>query len=113
MKPACIVLLLAAGRFAAAQAPASASAPDQDAFRISVDVDLVVLQATVRDRAGHTVMELQRDDFTAFEDGKPQPIRLFRHEDTPVTVGLIVDHSSSMSEKLADVTTAAKSFVQF
>jgi len=112
MKPACLALLLAVGRFATAQAPLSAKAPDQDAFRISVDVDLVVLQATVRDRAGHTVMELQRDDFTAFEDGKPQPIRLFRHEDTPVTVGLIVDHSSSMREKLADVTAAGQAFVQ-
>ncbi len=72
----------------------------------------MVLQATVRDRAGHTVMELQRDDFTVFEDGKPQPIRLFRHEDTPVTVGLVVDHSGSMREKLADVTAAAQAFVQ-
>ena len=112
MKPACLALLLAVGCFAVAQAPPSGKGPDQDAYRISVDVDLVVLQATVRDRAGHTVMELKRDDFTVFEDGKPQPIRLFRHEDTPVTVGLVVDHSSSMREKLADVTAAARAFVQ-
>jgi VWFA-related protein len=57
-------------------------------------------------------MELKRDDFTVFEDGKPQVIRLFRHEDTPVTVGLVIDHSSSMREKLADVTAAARTFVQ-
>ena len=113
MKSACLSLLFAIGSFAGAQTLPSPKAPEEGAFRISVDVDLVVLQATVRDGAGHTVMELKRGDFTAFEDGKPQLIRLFRHEDTPVTVGLIVDHSSSMREKLADVTAAAKSFVQF
>ncbi len=113
MKSACLALSLAIGSFAGAQTQPSPKAPEEGAFRISVDVDLVVLQATVRDGAGHTVIELKRDDFTAFEDGKPQLIRLFRHEDTPVTVGLIVDHSSSMREKLTDVTAAAKSFVQF
>jgi Ca-activated chloride channel family protein len=113
MKTSCLALVLAVGRFATAQAPPLKSAPDQDAYRISVDVALVVLQATVRDHLGHTVNQLKRDDFTVFEDGKPQPISLFRHEDTPVTVGLVVDHSSSMHEKLADVTAAAQTFVKF
>ena len=98
--------------FAAPQVAQPSKGPAEENFRISVDVDLVVLQATVRDRADHTVMELQRDDFTVFEDGKPQPIRLFRHEDTPVTVGLVVDHSGSMRHKLEDVTAAAQAFVQ-
>jgi len=77
-----------------------------------VDVDLVVLQATVHDRAGHTVRELSRQDFQVFDDGRPQPIQLFRHEDTPVTVGLVIDHSGSMREKLAEVTSAARAFVR-
>lgn len=85
---------------------------ERDPYLISVDVSLVVLQATVRDHSGHTVMELKHDDFAVFEDGKPQTIRLFRHEDTPVTVGLVIDHSSSMSAKLADVTGAAQAFVK-
>jgi VWFA-related protein len=106
------VLLFALNGFAAPQVAPLNNGRDQENFRISVDVDLVVLQATVRDRAGHTVMELERGDFTVLEDGKPQPIRLFRHEDTPVTVGLVVDHSSSMREKLSDVTAAAQAFVQ-
>ena len=71
----------------------------------------MVLQATVRDREGHTVMELGQRNFEVFEDGRPQPIRLFRHEDTPVTVGLVIDHSGSMREKLADVTAGAQAFV--
>lgn len=112
MKLVFLALLFAVGRLAVAQVPPSGKGPDQDAYRISVDVDLVVLQATVRDREGHTAMELHRDDFTIFEDGKLQPIRLFRHEDTPVTVGLVIDHSGSMREKLADVTSAARAFIR-
>ena len=91
--------------------PPSSNGPDQEAFRIAVDVDLVVLQATVRDHEGHTVGNLSQQDFEVFEDGRPQPIHLFRYEDTPVTVGLVIDHSRSMSEKLADVTSAARAFV--
>jgi Ca-activated chloride channel family protein len=85
---------------------------EPQAFHISVDVDLVVLQATVRDHEGHPVMELGSKDFEVFEDGHPQPIRLFRHEDTPVTAGLIIDHSGSMRKKLADVTAGAQAFVR-
>lgn len=110
-KLARLALLCSVACFAAAQGPPAKGAADRGPYLISVDVSLVVLQATVRDHSGHTVMELKRDDFTVFEDGKPQTIRLFRHEDTPVTIGLVIDHSSSMSEKLADVTGAAQAFV--
>jgi len=71
---------------------------------------LVVLQATVRNRDGHAVAQLSQRNFEVFEDGRPQPIRVFRHEDTPVTVGLVIDHSGSMREKLADVTAGAQAF---
>ena len=77
-----------------------------------MDVDWVVLQASVHDRGGHSVAKLRQQDFAVFEDGKPQEIRLFRQEDTPVTVGLVIDHSGSMREKLADVTAAARAFVR-
>src|SRR5258705_1366697 len=112
MKPAAFVLLLAAGGFAPAQLKPSSMPPETEAFRISVDVSLVVLQATVRNREGHVVSGLSRQDFEVFEDGRPQPIRLFRHEDTPVTVGLVIDHSGSMREKLGDVTAGARAFVK-
>ncbi|MEO8050490.1 MAG: VWA domain-containing protein [Acidobacteriota bacterium] len=81
-------------------------------FQISVDVALVVLEATVRDHEGHAVPELKREDFEVFEDGRPQQIHVFRHDDTPVTVGLIIDHSGSMREKLQEVTLGAKVFVR-
>jgi Ca-activated chloride channel homolog len=105
------VLLFVLSGFAASQVVQAGHDRDQENFRISVDVDLVVLQATVRDREGHTVMELGQRDFQAFEDGRLQAIRLFRHEDTPVTAGLVIDHGGSMREKLADVTAGAQAFV--
>ncbi|QOY86431.1 VWA domain-containing protein [Paludibaculum fermentans] len=83
-----------------------------DPYRISVDVDLVVLQATVRDRDGRFAPDLRQQDFLVYEDGVPQAIRLFRREDIPVTVGLVVDHSGSMQEKLNHVIAAARTFVR-
>jgi Ca-activated chloride channel family protein len=80
--------------------------------QIRVDVNLVVLPATVRDRHGQRVSDLVEGNFAVYEDRVPQRIRLFRHEDIPVTVGLVVDHSGSMHPKLAEVTTGAKTFVR-
>jgi VWFA-related protein len=77
-----------------------------------VDVDLVVLQATVSDKTGGFVSGLQKENFRVFEDGVPQEIRVFQHEDVPVAVGLIVDNSGSMSPKRKDVTAAALAFAR-
>jgi Ca-activated chloride channel homolog len=78
---------------------------------ISVDVNLVVLHATVLDRRGGFVSGLQKEDFHVYEDGSPQVIRVFDHEDVPVAVGLAVDNSGSMNRKRKDVTAAALAFV--
>jgi Ca-activated chloride channel family protein len=80
--------------------------------QISVDVNLVVLNPVVRDRKGQFASDLREGDFQVYEDGVRQTIQLFRHEDIPVTVGLVVDHSGSMKPKLGDVITAARTFVQ-
>jgi VWFA-related protein len=92
----------------------SAAAPERDPepFRISMDVALVVLHATVIDRQGGFVSDLTQQDFEVLEDGKPQQIRVFTNEDVPVTVGLVVDHSSSMKPKLPEVSAAARTFVK-
>jgi Ca-activated chloride channel homolog len=78
---------------------------------ISVDVNLVVLHATVRDRAGGFVTGLPEERFHVFEDGRPQTIQVFQSSDVPVTVGLLVDSSRSMMSKRPDVTAAALAFV--
>jgi VWFA-related protein len=105
-------LLIGFAGGAAAQEPPSVEDPASQSFRISVDVDLVVLQATVRDRSGRFVSDLLERDFEVYEDGRRQSIRLFRHEDVPVTVGLVIDHSSSMGPKLTDVVEAARTFAR-
>ena len=90
----------------------NASAQDPQAYQLSVNVDLVVLNATVRDQKGRVASDLREQDFEIFEDGVKQAIRLFRHEDIPVAVGLVIDHSGSMRAKLASVTAAARTFIQ-
>ena len=90
----------------------STEAQVPEPFQISVNVNLVVLNPTVRDPKGGFVADLREGDFQVYEDGVRQSIKVFRHEDIPVTVGLVVDHSGSMKARLADVITAARTFVQ-
>ena len=105
-----LLLIGLAGGAQSLQAPASKET--QGPFQISVNVDLVVLNATVRDSKGRFAPDLREQDFAVYEDGVRQSISLFRHEDIPVTVGLVVDHSSSMMPKIRDVIAAARTFVE-
>ena len=91
---------------------ASAFAQSDPPFQISVDLNLVVLPVTVLDKKGGFAMDLQQSNFEIYEDGVKQSIRLFRHDDIPVTVGIVVDHSGSMRNKMDDVLAAAKSFAK-
>jgi VWFA-related protein len=75
------------------------------------DSNLVVLQVTVTDRRG-PVGVLPESAFHIYEDGVPQTPTLFRHEDVPVAVGLVVDNSGSMERKLPDVVAAADVFAR-
>jgi Ca-activated chloride channel homolog len=105
-----VLLLAAVGRSVETQVPSPVETTDT--FRLSVNVDLVVLHATVRNREGFFVSDLRREQFQVYEDNVPQAIRLFRPEDIPVTVGLVVDHSGSMRRKMAEVIEAAKTFAK-
>jgi Ca-activated chloride channel homolog len=67
--------------------------PPASSATISVDVNLVLLHVTVRDKTGGFVSGLDKENFQVFEDGARQTIRFFQHEDVPVAVGLIVDNS--------------------
>jgi VWFA-related protein len=77
-----------------------------------VDVALVVLHVTVSNRQGGFVSDLGEQDFVVYENGMPQRIRFFTIEDVPVTVGLVIDHSTTMQPKLAEVAAAARTFVR-
>ena len=61
-----------------AAAPPAAVEQQEEAFRISVDVNLVVLHVSVHDRHEGDVVNLRQQDFTVLEDGVPQTIRMFR-----------------------------------
>ncbi len=107
-----VLFWMVLGGYGGGQLSPTSSAQDPGSYRIAVDVDLVVLHAAVRDRKGRFVSDLREQDFEVYEDGVRQSIRLFQYEDTPVTVGLVVDHSGSMQPKLAQVIAAAEAFVQ-
>ncbi|GIU79536.1 MAG: hypothetical protein KatS3mg005_2774 [Bryobacteraceae bacterium] len=95
---------LSAGLFAA-QPPAAL--PDDQVIR--VDVNLVNIFFSVRDRKGAYITNLGKDDFTIYEEGKPQEIRFFSREtDQPLTLGLLVDVSRSQ-EALIEIERSASS----
>ena len=99
-----VVLALAAG--VALVVTAAAQEPAQ----FTSGTDLVVLHVNVKDKHGAYVTDLGQDSFTVFEDGRPQAIRFFAKEDTPVTMGLLVDSSASMFARRDEVITAAAAF---
>jgi Ca-activated chloride channel family protein len=106
-----MVLLAAFAGDAMTQISPAVDGQDPEPYKISVNVDLVVLHATVRNSKGGFVSGLRERDFAVYEDGVRQSIRSFQHEDVPVTVGLIIDHSGSMGPKLPEVIAAARTFV--
>ncbi len=99
-----------------ASLPSSSQQPAADqngTYVIRKDVDEVLLHATVVDDRQHLVTNLTRDDFHVFEDGKPQAIISFHHEDIPVSMGIVIDNSGSMREKRAKVNQAALNLVRY
>jgi VWFA-related protein len=95
--------------------PKSAQSPDSadsGVFVFRKQVDEVVLHATVVDDKKHIVTSLDKGDFNVYEDGRPQTITSFRHEDIPVAMGIVVDNSGSMREKRQKVNAAALNLVR-
>ena len=85
--------------------------PAQQALR--VDVRLVNVFATVEDSSGHYVPGLTKDDFVLEEDGEPQEISHFSHdENIPVSVGILFDTSGSMQDKLRTAVVAIDKFIR-
>ncbi len=90
----------------------SLALPAQDIPTISVNVKVVNVLATVRDKKGKIVNSLGKDDFVLEEDGRPQQIRYFTREtDIPLTLGLLVDTSLSQIEVIDEEKNASGAFV--
>ena len=100
------------GALAAAWPVASVlRAQEQDA-KFSTDVKVVNILATVRDKQGHMVSVLGKDDFNVSEDARPQVIKYFSHEtDLPLTLGLLVDTSMSQRRVLGQERSASLRFL--
>ena len=81
-------------------------------FVFKKEVEEVVLHATVVDNKQRMVMDLDRNAFSVFENGKPQSITSFRREDVPVAMGIVIDNSGSMREKRDKVNKAALNLVR-
>jgi VWFA-related protein len=96
-------LLAAAVTLGVAAHPAA----PQDAPVFEVDVEVVNVTVTVRDRAGNLVSDLQAEDFLVKEDGREQQLLLFapasdptEREELALNLGMLFDTSSSMRENL-------------
>ena len=78
--------------------------------RIAVNVDLVLIPVTITDPMNRLVTGLEQDDFFVYENNSLQKLRTFSCEDAPVSIGIIMDLSGSMTSKLV---RARESIVQF
>jgi Ca-activated chloride channel homolog len=94
------------------QSPPRPNNQNDNQETIKINVDLVVLHATVQNSNLTPVSGLGKEDFQVYEDGVLQEIESFSHEDIPVTVGLVIDNSGSMRPKRAEVITAALAFAR-
>ncbi len=101
-----------AGQGAAPNAAQNPDSADSGVFVFRKDVEEVVLHATVIDDKQRIVTNLDKGDFNVYEDGHPQTITSFRHEDIPVAMGIVVDNSGSMREKRQKVNAAALNLVR-
>src|SRR2546421_5473239 len=92
--------------------------PGQDAnagkqgSKLVIDVDLVVLHTTVLDDRHRFAEGLKSENFRVFEDKVEQKLSVFKREDVPVSMGLVIDNSGSMRDKRPRVNEAAITLVQ-
>lgn len=87
------------------------NSPESDDDTITIDAALVNTHVSVRDKGGHSVSGLTKDDFTVLDDGKGQPIVLFSEESNqPLRMAIVVDRSRSVQKVLSLAKTAARSF---
>jgi VWFA-related protein len=105
-------LVTAAALIAFSQQPEKPSEPEsQEAPTIKVDVSVVNILCSVRDKNGGLVGNLNRDDFLVTEEGQPQQIKYFeRQTDLPLTIGLLVDVSGSQENLIGIERDAAGQF---
>ena len=89
------------------QVEASPRQDQLDGFKLKVDVNLVLVEATVRGEYGGIVDGLTREDFRVSENGVEQDLRYFSRDELPLAVALVVDRSGSMAPVIRELRHAA------
>lgn len=84
----------------------------QSSQTLKVDVDLVLVTATVTDQLNRYVSGLEREHFQVWEDRLEQKIAYFSSEDVAISVGIILDVSGSMKDKISTARDAASTFLK-
>jgi len=97
--------------FAQPARPPAAQQPQEDpTFR--ADTRLVILPISVSDKSGKLITDIPQKSFKVYENGAEQPIKIFKREDVPISLGIIIDNSGSMREKRQKVETASMDLVK-
>jgi Ca-activated chloride channel family protein len=104
-----VVLVLAFSAIIKAQEPAAQKKENQT---LKVDVDLVLVNATVTDPQNRYVTGLEPEHFQIWEDKVEQKIAYFSAEDVPISLGVIFDISGSMKDKISTARDAAVTFLK-
>jgi VWFA-related protein len=94
------------------QAQVPTPTPPSRAPIFGVEIEVINLTVSVTDSRSRYVTDLKNEDFAVFEDGIRQDLSIFRHEDIPISMVLVLDTSASMDEKLSQAQTAAVRFVR-
>ncbi len=109
-----LVKVLAAGLWIAALGAAQNAPPpaQEDVPVFTADTRLVVVHTSVLDSKGKLLTNLPQTAFKVLENGIEQPIKIFRREDVPVSMGIVIDNSGSMRDKKTRVAAAALALVK-
>jgi Ca-activated chloride channel family protein len=94
------------------QAPQETSAEKKSNQTLKIDVDLVLVNATVTDSLNRIVSGLEQKHFQIWEDKLEQKVEYFSTEDVPISVGIIFDVSGSMKDKISTAQNAAGTFLK-
>ena len=84
----------------------------EQTFKLNVNVDLTEVHVNVTDEKDHPIGNLKKDNFRVFEDRTEQKISVFKHEDLPISLGLVIDNSRSMEPRKQRMDEATLSFVR-
>src|SRR5215831_19081714 len=87
-------------------------AQEDSIFKLNVNVDLTEVHVNVTDEKDRPIGNLTKENFRVFEDRKEQQITVFKHEDAPISLGLVIDNSRSIEPRKQRLDAAALSFVR-